>query len=112
MWNNDVPHNVVCKGDIVIGNDVWICENVLIMSGVTIGDGAVIGANSIVTHDVEPYMIVVGCPAYPIKYRFADSTIHKLLKLKWWDLPDEEVKTIAPLLMSANIEELFKKYGL
>jgi acetyltransferase-like isoleucine patch superfamily enzyme len=55
--------NVICKGDVIIGNDVWICENVLIMSGIIIGNGAVIGANSIVTKDVEPYSIYAGSPA-------------------------------------------------
>jgi len=37
--------------------------NAPILSDVTIGDGAVIGANSLVTKDVEPYMIVKGNPA-------------------------------------------------
>lgn len=58
------------KGDIVIGNDVWIGYEAVILSGVTIGDGAVIGSRAVVTKDVEPYTIVGGSPAKPIRKRF------------------------------------------
>lgn len=51
------------KAGIVIGNNVWIGEKAAIMAGVTIGDGAIIGANAVVTHDVPPYSVAVGCPA-------------------------------------------------
>lgn len=74
-----------------IGNDVWIGKSVIIMDGITVGDGAIIGANSVVTHDVPPYSIVVGSPARIINYRFDDETIKKLLELKWWNLSDEEL---------------------
>ncbi len=50
-------------GDIIIGNYVWIGANVFISPGVRIGDNSVIGANSMVTHDVEPFTIVGGVPA-------------------------------------------------
>lgn len=52
---------------IVIGSNVWIGEFVAILPGVTIGDGAIIGAMSVVTKDIPPYTIAVGCPARPIK---------------------------------------------
>ncbi len=55
------------KGGIVIGNNVWIGEKAAIMPGVTIGDGAIIGANAVVTHNIPPYTIAVGCPAKIIK---------------------------------------------
>jgi virginiamycin A acetyltransferase len=80
-----------------IGNDVWIGANVTILSGVTIGDGAVLGANSVVNQDVEPYSIVAGTPAKHIKYRFDESTIKKLLDLKWWNWTDKEIKGKLPL---------------
>lgn len=107
-----VPHNAVCRGDINIGNDVWIGENVLIMSGVNIGDGAIIGANSIVTKNVNPYEIVAGNPAKFIRSKFKLCQIDKLLKLKWWDLPDAKIQEIAPLLMSENVDELLNRFGL
>lgn len=105
----DVPHNTVCKGDIVIGNDVWICENVLIMSGVKIGDGAVIGANSIVTKDVEPYSIVAGSPAKFLKYRFGLCKRIYLLDIKWWDWDIEKIKDYANVLNAGSIDEFISK---
>lgn len=55
------------KAGIVIGNNVWIGEKAAILAGVTIGDGAIIGANAVVTHDVPPYSVAVGCPARILK---------------------------------------------
>ena len=78
--------------DCEIGNDVWIGENVFIKGGITIGDGAIIGMGSIVTHDIAPYTIVAGVPARPIRMRFDDVTIQKLMQIKWWDKPLEWIE--------------------
>lgn len=72
-----------------IGNDVWIGEKVLIKAGLSLGDGCIVGMGSVVTKDVPPYTIVAGNPAKIIKYRFEDSVVQKLLKYKWWNLPDD-----------------------
>ena len=69
----------------VIGNDVWIGHNATIMPGICIGTGAVIGSGAVVTKDVEPYQIVGGVPAKPIRKRFADELITQLLDIAWWD---------------------------
>ena len=68
-----------------IGSDVWIGTNAIIKDGITIGDGAIVGAGAVVTKDVEPYTIVAGVPAKPIRKRFDGDTIQALLGLKWWD---------------------------
>lgn len=94
------------NGDIVIGNDVWIAKGVTIMSGVKIGDGAVIASNSHVVKDVDSYEIVGGNPAKHIKYRFDKDICKKLLSLKWWDLEDEKINELTPILCSTNIEKL------
>lgn len=59
-------------GDVIIGDHVWIAYRAIILPGITIGEGAVVGAGSVVTKDVEPYMIVAGNPAQVIKKRTAD----------------------------------------
>lgn len=72
-------------GMITIGNDVWIGQGAYVMNNITIGDGAIIGTGAVVTHDVEPYTIVAGVPARPIKKRFTDDIIERLMKIRWWD---------------------------
>ena len=94
------------KGDTVIGNDVWIGQNVTILPGVHIGDGAIIGANSVVGKNIEPYTIVVGNPAKPLRKRFEDELINILEKLKWWDKNIKEINSLIPLLTSSNLEKV------
>jgi virginiamycin A acetyltransferase len=96
------------KGDIVIGNDVWIGHSAFILSGVTIGDGAVIGAGTVVSKDVEPYEIVGGSPQRHIRYRFSEEDRGRLLRLCWWDLPDEELVGVIPFLLSDDVDGLEK----
>lgn len=79
---------------LVIGNDVWIGNNVTVMSGLTVGDGAVIGTGAIVTKDVEPYQVVAGVPAKPIKYRFDAETRDKLANSQWWNKPFSYLQTL------------------
>lgn len=95
------------RGDIVIGNDVWIGYEAVLLSGVHIGDGAVIGARAVVTRDVEPYTIVGGVPAKPIRKRFAPDVVQMLLDLRWWELPDGELKPLLPLIQQGDAKALF-----
>lgn len=88
-----------------IGNDVWIGCGAIILSGITIGDGAVIGAGAVVTKDVEPYTIVAGVPARPIRKRFDDNIIEKLLSLKWWEFDDEKLKNNIEIFKSKLTNE-------
>lgn len=88
-------HPTELNRPVTIGNDVWIGEGVFICDGVTVGDGAVIGAHSVVTHDIPPYAVVAGAPAKVIRMRFDERTVERLLKLRWWDLPDAELKRAA-----------------
>lgn len=94
------------KGDIIVGNDVWIGYEAVILSGVTIGDGAVVGSRAVVTKDIPPYTIVGGVPAKPIRKRFDDVTIARLLELKWWDWSEERIKANIKIIQSGRIDEL------
>lgn len=94
------------KGDIVIGNDVWIGYEAVIMSGVQIGNGAIIGTRAVVTKDVEPYTVVGGVPAKPIKKRFDDETISKLQSLCWWDWDKDQLREKLNDIMCGNIGRL------
>ena len=107
-WNldkKDVSQAWDNKGDIVIGNDVWIGYEAVIMSGVTIGDGAIIGARAVVTKDVPPYTIVGGIPARPIRSRFCDETISKLLELKWWNWSKKQIMDNLEAIKMGKIDE-------
>lgn len=88
----DAPMNVApSKGNTIIGNDVWIGNSATIMPGIHIGHGAIIATNSVVTKNVEPYTIVGGNPAKPIRARFDEKTTDFLLNLAWWDWPIDKI---------------------
>lgn len=94
------------KGDIILGNDVWVGYEAVILSGVTIGDGAIIGTRAVVTKDVPPYTIVGGVPAKPLRRRFDDETVERLLALRWWDWEEEKIKRHIAAIQAGNVEAL------
>ena len=87
---------------IVIGNGVWIGMRCLILDGVTIGDGAIVAAGAVVTKDVPPFAVVGGVPAKVLKYRFSPEMIERLMEIRWWDLPDEEITRIKEIFHKPN----------
>ena len=107
--NTPDPSEMPFKGDTVIGNDVWIGQNAVILPGVHIGDGAIIGANSIVGSDVDPYTIVVGNPAKPIRKRFDEELIELMQRFKWWDKSIDEIDELIPLLTCSDLDKVKKE---
>lgn len=71
------------EGGIVLGDDVWIGYGATVLDGVRIARGAVVAAGAVVTKDVEPYTIVGGIPAKPIRVRFDEETTAKLLQFDY-----------------------------
>lgn len=65
-----LPEN---DADVVIEDGAWIAANVTILKGVRIGEGAVIAAGSVVTKNIEPYVVAAGIPAKKIKNRFTNE---------------------------------------
>ena len=84
------------RGDIVIGNDVWIGYEAVILSGVHIGDGAIMG----------------GVPARPIRKRYDEETIQRLLALRWWDFPPEQMRKCLDALEQGDLQALEQMAGV
>jgi acetyltransferase-like isoleucine patch superfamily enzyme len=88
----DREYQSICESaPIRIGNDVWIGYGVTILKGVTVGDSAIVGAGPIVTEDVPLYSIVAGVPARIIRKRLPDDVVRQLLKIQWWNWPEERI---------------------
>lgn len=107
-WERVVPQmsDLPFKGDTVVGHDVWIGYNAVMMPGVTIGDGAIVAAEAIVTRDVPPYTIVGGNPAVPIRQRFPEDVIDRLLAVAWWDWDIEKITRNLEIIVGADIAAL------
>lgn len=50
-----------------IHNRVWIAARAIILRGVTLGEGCIVAAGSVVTHSVDPFTVVAGVPAKPVR---------------------------------------------
>lgn len=61
--------NPLITAAIKIDSFSWVAADAFVGMGVTIGEGAVVGARAAVFKDVEPWTIVGGNPAKPIKKR-------------------------------------------
>lgn len=107
VFQYDRDDQPTTRGDVVIGNDVWIGAHVTIMSGVKIGDGAVVAAYSHVVSRVKPYSVVGGNPARIYYFRHPPDVVRQLRAMRWWDLPDETIREIVPLLMAKDLAPLF-----
>jgi acetyltransferase-like isoleucine patch superfamily enzyme len=75
-----------------LGSDVWVGQRAMIGGGAQVGHGAVIGAAAVVFSDVPPYAIVTGNPANVRRYRFDAATTERLLRIAWWNWPEDVVR--------------------
>jgi phosphonate metabolism protein (transferase hexapeptide repeat family) len=95
---------------VTIGHDVWLGHGVYVMPGAAIADGAVVAAGSVVTRNrpVGPYEIAAGSPAKPVKKRFSDRIIDRLLEIRFWDWPREKLEQGFRDLY--NVDAFIEKY--
>ena len=93
-----------------VGHDVWIGHGVTVLAGVSIGTGAIIGAGAVVSKDVEPYTIVGGVPASPIRRRFSEETAQGMIELSWWNWPHETLAERLQDMRELSPDDLIAKY--
>jgi phosphonate metabolism protein (transferase hexapeptide repeat family) len=95
---------------VTIGHDVWIGHGVVVLPGRTVGTGAVVGAGAIVTRDVEPYTIVVGNPAKPVRRRFPEPVAARLERLAWWDWDHARLRAALPDFRALHVEAFLDRH--
>ena len=95
----------------VLGADCWIGHGAIIKPEVTVGIGAIVASGAVVTKDVGPFMIVAGCPATPIRARFSQDVIDRLLALAWWDWSHDALRTALEDFRSLKAEAFLEKYA-
>jgi acetyltransferase-like isoleucine patch superfamily enzyme len=99
------------KGLTQIGHNVLLSLGVTVLSGVTIGNGAVIGANSVVTRDIPPFAVAAGNPARVLHYRFDESIIESLERIRWWDFDFQTLFSHASKMQSLSTEGFIDFFG-
>lgn len=95
----------------VLGPDCWIGHGAIIKPEVTLGAGAIVAAGAVVTKDVGPFMIVAGCPAVPLRARFSDAVIDRLMALAWWDWDHARLRGALQDFRSLKAEAFLDRHG-
>ena len=95
---------------VAIGHDVWIGHGAIILPGRSVGIGAVVAAGAIVTRDVEPYTIVAGVPAKPVKRRLPAEVAERLVALAWWDWDHERLRAALKDFRALQAAEFVERY--
>lgn len=93
-----------------IGHDTWLGYQAIVLAGVKVGTGAVVAAGAVVSKDVEPYTIVGGVPAKPIRRRHSERTAERLTALAWWDWSHAALRRALPDFRALSAEAFLDKY--
>ncbi len=96
---------------VSIGHDTWLGQGCTVLAGRKIGTGAVVGAGAVVSRDVEPFSVVAGVPARPIKQRFSKEVQEGIMRLAWWDWSHHQLKEALPDMRSMSPQAFIEKYG-
>lgn len=94
-----------------IGNDTWIGAGAMIKPEVTLGHGAVVAAGAVVTKDVDPYTIVAGTPATPLRLRQPRDIADRLIALAWWDWSHEALRAALDDFRALPAAAFLEKHG-
>ena len=94
----------------IIGHDTWLGHGAQVRPDVTIGHGAVVAGGAIVTKDVEPYTIVAGIPAVPLRPRFSVGIAERMIALAWWDWPHDSLREALADFRSLSAEAFLERY--
>ena len=93
-----------------LGADCWIGHGAIIKPETSIGIGAIVASGAVVTKDVSPFMIVAGCPATPIRARFSDMVIERMLALAWWEWSHDALRAALMDFRRMKAEAFLEKY--
>ncbi|UWQ16780.1 DapH/DapD/GlmU-related protein [Jannaschia sp. M317] len=93
-----------------IGHDTWIGAGAMIKPEVTLGDGAVVAAGAVVTKDVDPYTIVAGAPAKPLRQRQPREIADRLIALAWWDWSHDALRVALKDFRALDAETFLDRY--
>ncbi len=93
-----------------IGHDTWIGASAMIKPEVTLGHGAIVAAGAVVTKDVDPYTIVAGTPAKPLRLRQPRDIAERLIALAWWDWPHETLRSALEDFRALSAEAFLERY--
>lgn len=93
-----------------LGADCWIGHGVVIKPEVDFGIGAIAASGAVVTRDVAPFAIVAGVPARPVRSRFPQPVIDRLLTLAWWDWGHDRLRAALADFRALRAEAFLEKY--
>ncbi|WP_298973349.1 chloramphenicol acetyltransferase [uncultured Roseobacter sp.] len=93
-----------------IGHDTWIGHNAQIKPEVTVGHGAVVASGAIVTRSVDPYTIVAGVPAKPIRDRQPVAIADRMVALAWWDWDHDRLRDALEDFRALPADAFLEKY--
>jgi len=94
----------------VLGPDCWLGHGAIVKPEVTVGAGAIVASGAVVTKDVAPFTIVAGVPAQPIRTRFPQGVIDRLMALAWWDWDHARLRAALTDFRSLRAEEFLDRY--
>ena len=94
-----------------LGADCWIGHGAILKPKVSFGIGAIAASGAVVTRNVDPFMIVAGVPAQPIRARFAAPVIDRLLALAWWNWGHDRLRAALADFRALKAEAFLEKYG-